>query len=347
MGRSSSALASVGTGHGAPSVSPAGGGSASGWRRVGRRVVGRRVEGCPPAGVGQLGTEQPPAQVGEPGHVPRGQEPVDGRPIGVGRPQQLAPLQLAPQRERGLVGRADQDHLRAHHVGDDAGQVRVVGAAEQQRVDVGRPHRREEALGQDRHLLAVGLAPLDELDEARARRGGERDVRPGRLDGPGVGAGRHGAHRADHADAARPGGLDEGSRAGLDHLEDGDRQLGRQLVEAGRGRGVAGHDHGLGLEVLDQAPGQLAGEDLDLGLGPGPVRVAAGVADVDEVLGRQQVEHGPGDGQPPEAGVEHPDGPIHRRQATERPASGPATLAAARKPRPGWRPRPDAGAGGP
>ena len=192
------------------------------------------------------------------------------------------------------------------------------------------PHRREEALGQDRHLLAVGLAPLDELDEARARRGRERDVGPGRLDGPGVGARRHGAHRADHADAARPGGLDEGSRAGLDHLEHGDRQLGRQLVETGRGRRVAGHDHGLGLEVLDQAPGQLAGEDLDLGLGPGPVRVAAGVADVDEVLGRQQVEHGPGDGQAPEAGVEHPDGPIHRRQATERPAPGPATPAAAR-----------------
>ena len=70
----------------------------------------------------------------------------------------------------------------------------------------------------------------------------------------------------------------------------------------------------LDVVVLDQAPRQLAGEAAHLGLRLGPVRVAAGVADVDEVLGRQQVDHGPGDGQAAEAGVEHPDRPIHGRR---------------------------------
>ena len=50
---------------------------------------------------------------------------------------------------------------------------------------------------------------------------------------------------------------------------------------------------------------------------PGPVRVAAGVADVDEVLGGQQVDDRAGDGEPAEAAVEHADGPVvHRGEAT-------------------------------
>ena len=50
---------------------------------------------------------------------------------------------------------------------DRAGQVRVVGAAQQQRVDARPRDRREQALGEDVHLVGVELAPLDELDEAR------------------------------------------------------------------------------------------------------------------------------------------------------------------------------------
>ena len=54
------------------------------------------------------------------------------------------------------------------------------------------------------------------------------------------------------------------------------------------------------------------GEHPDLVQGPRPVRVAAGVTDVDQVLVREQVDDGPGDGEPAEAGVEHADGPVHR-----------------------------------
>ena len=53
-------------------------------------------------------------------------------------------------------------------------------------------------------------------------------------------------------------------------------------------------------------------------LRPRPVRVAAGVADVDEVLVRQQVDDGTGHGEPAEPAVEHPDRPIHHAQATQR-----------------------------
>ena len=84
-----------------------------------------------------------------------------------------------------------------------------------------------------------------------------------------------------------------------------------QLVERGGRRGVAGDDDRLHVVVLDQAPGQLAGEAAHLGLRSRPVRVAAGVADVDEVLGRQQVDHGAGDGEAAEPAVEHPDRPVH------------------------------------
>ena len=84
-----------------------------------------------------------------------------------------------------------------------------------------------------------------------------------------------------------------------------------QVVEAGGGGRVAGDDERLDVVVLDQAPRQLAGVAAHLGQRLRAVRVAAGVADVDEVLGRQQVDHGPGDGQAAEPGVEHPDRPIH------------------------------------
>ena len=51
-------------------------------------------------------------------------------------------------------------------------------AAEQQRVDVGFTHGREQSLGEHVHLIAGRLASLDELDEARARRARELDAAP-------------------------------------------------------------------------------------------------------------------------------------------------------------------------
>ena len=58
---------------------------------------------------------------------------------------------------------------------------------------------------------------------------------------------------------------------------------------------------------LDEEVGDLAGEAAHLGRGAGPVGVAAGVAEVDEVLVGQQVDHRPGHGEAAEAAVEHPD----------------------------------------
>ena len=55
----------------------------------------------------------------------------------------------------------------------------------------------------------------------------------------------------------------------------------------------------LDVEIVDQAR-PARGRSRDVGGRLGPVRVAPGVADVDEVLGRQQVDHGAGDGEPPE-----------------------------------------------
>ena len=55
--------------------------------------------------------------------------------------------------------------------------------------------------------------------------------------------------------------------------------------------------------------------------GRGPVGVPAGVADVDEVLGRQQVDEGPGHGEAAEPAVEHADrARIHDRTRYRRGA---------------------------
>ena len=52
--------------------------------------------------------------------------------------------------------------------------------------------------------------------------------------------------------------------------------------------------------VVDEARHDLAGVPAHLAQRLRSVRVATGVADVDEVLGRQQVDGGSGDGQPAE-----------------------------------------------
>ena len=85
----------------------------------------------------------------------------------VTRTEQLA------NRERSLVRARDQHDVPPHHVTDRTGQQRIVRAAEHERVDAGRAHRRQEALGQHVHLVGVDVARLHELDEAGARRARE------------------------------------------------------------------------------------------------------------------------------------------------------------------------------
>ena len=94
-------------------------------------------------------------------------------------PGQGRPVEQRSHLEGGLVGRRHQHDVAAHHVADRAGQERVVRAAEQQGVDLGVDDRGQQPLGQHVHLVAAGLAPLDELDEARAGGAGQLQLRSG------------------------------------------------------------------------------------------------------------------------------------------------------------------------
>ena len=121
IGRSSSGARPSGRGM----VSPSG-------RRVGSSKVQRSAEAS-------SGPRRRRPRSCEPCHVAR-RVPSDagagGRPGSRGR-RRSSSVSSAHLEGR-LVGRADEHDVAAHHVGDHPGQVRVVGAAEQQGVDVGR-----------------------------------------------------------------------------------------------------------------------------------------------------------------------------------------------------------------
>ena len=237
-----------------------------------------------------------------------------GRRVGVGQPESVEQI---GQGEGGLVGRRDQHHLAADHVGDDTAQERVVGAPEQEGVDLRVDEGGQQALGEDLDLGTAHHSPLDELDEAGAGAGHDLGAGGQPAHRVLVGPGGHGADRPDDTEPAGRGSLGHGGHAGIDHA---DHRYGHgvgQVVEGGRGRRVAGHDQELDVEAIDQFAGDLQGEPADLVERPVPVGVPTGVAQVDEVLRRQEVDGGPGDGQPTEAGVEHPDWSVgHRGKAT-------------------------------
>ena len=140
-----------------------------------------------------------------------------------------------------------------------------------------------------------------------------RLTRPARIHGferPLIGARRDGADGADHAHPSRVGGSQGGPQAGFDHADD--RHLGRrvQTVEAGGGRRVARHHQQLDVVVLDQLGRDLPGKPAHLVQGARAIGIPAGVADIDEVLGGQQIDDGPGDGETAETAVEHADRPV-------------------------------------
>jgi hypothetical protein len=229
--------------------------------------------------------------VGRPG-------PVGGVQVGLG--------QLGEDAAGGPLGRVDQEHVRAHQVADDPGEQRVVGAAEDQGVDLGGQQRGQVAAGQVQDLRAGGLAPLHVLDEPGAGLGDQGDVLVGLLDGLAVAARADRPLGADQAHVAVAGQAHRGPHRRLDHLDHRQRVGGPQLVEGGRRGAVAG-DHGQ-LHILGhQQVHDLLGEPPHLGLRPGPVREPGGVAEVDHRLVGQQVDDGPGDGQPANPGVEDAD----------------------------------------
>ena len=148
----------------------------------------------------QLGAEEAPADGRELLRLPRGEEPVRRRG------QRGVPLEPVLDEQPvdvlgGLLGRRHQRHLVPHHVGDRPGEQRVVGAAEDQRVDALGDQRVEVAVRDLEQLRAAGHAGLHELDEPGQARVWSDDVRGG---GERVVVGHRlgGRRGADHADPA-------------------------------------------------------------------------------------------------------------------------------------------------
>ena len=185
-----------------------------------------------------------------------------------------------------------------------------MGASEEQGVDVGVAHGRQQTLGEDVHVLAGGLSALDELDETGARGALELYGRTGRGHRALVGTRRNRPDGRDHAHPSFASGCEQGTHAGVDDAHDRNVVLEAQSLERRRRRVVAGdHDH-LHVVAIDEQLGDLAGEFAHLFERSRPVWIAARVTEVDEILVGQQVDEGPGDGQAPEPAVEHPDGPV-------------------------------------
>src|ERR1039458_6807395 len=104
----------------------------------------------------ELLSEEPAPHGPEPFHVTRGVHPQRAGFVRAACHAESARLGVAQDGshlEGGLVRRRHEDHVPTHHIGDGAGQERVVRTPEQQGVDPGVTHRRQEALGQHGHLI--------------------------------------------------------------------------------------------------------------------------------------------------------------------------------------------------
>ena len=209
----------------------------------------------------------------------------------------------------GLLRAGDQRDVVAEHVGDHAGQQRVVGAAEDQGVDLLLQQRVEVLVRRGEQVGPGGLARLHELDEARA---GPRDQARGRWRGRErvvVRLRLGGRARADHADPATAGGGDGAARGGEDHL-DHRHVVPLTCVTEHRGaRGVARDDQGLHA-LVDEVVEALEGVLAHLAERLHAVGLACRVTQVEHRLVRQLVDHGPSHGEPTEAGVEDADGRV-------------------------------------
>ena len=115
-----------------------------------------------------------------------------------------------------LLRAADEGDVVTHHVRDDAGQQRVVGAAEDQGVDAGLDQRVEVLVGGGQQLRTRRHAGLDEVHETRAGLGQQlgpaerrrtRPRRPGTSPSPSCRSRR----RAGSGSRRRPGGRRAGS----------------------------------------------------------------------------------------------------------------------------------------
>ena len=148
---------------------------------------------------------------------------------------------------------------------------------------------------------------LDQWHEQRAGLARHGDLILQRMDRPLIRAAVDRCTCSDHPDSAVARRSDRSPRARLDHTHDGHIEKRLHLRNAERRGGVAGdHDHLRAFR--QQQPADLHAVAFD-GLGAPPaVGHARGVADVEDVLRRQQLAQRRGDCEPADAGVEDTDG---------------------------------------
>ena len=128
--------------------------------------------------------------------------------------------------------------------------------------------------------------------------------------GPLVGTRRDGSRRSDHTDLAVARGGRGGPHPRLDHADDRDLEVVPQFVEGDCGRRVAGDDDHLHVLDPDQVLGDLPAEPPNLRGRTGPVRIASGVADVDDLLIAQQVDECARDREAAKSAIENADGSV-------------------------------------
>src|SRR5947208_434983 len=187
-----------------------------------------------------------------------------------------------------LLRAGHQRHVRAHDIGDDSGQQRIVRAAQDERVAAGLDDRREVLSRGSAQSVAHGVAALDIVDEVRAGGSGQLQMGCGgerivvRTTGD-----RH--SRTDDADLAVTGGSDGASYGWMDDLDDRYVIALTGVAQARAGRSVAGDDEGFDA-VVDEMVHDLERERPDLRQRARTVRRATGVTDVEHRLVRQLVE---------------------------------------------------------
>ena len=116
---------------------------------------------------------------------------------------------------------------------------------------------RQEALGEHSHLLGVGLASLDELDEARTHSTREFDMRGDLRRRSLIRPAGDGADRADNPHPIGVGDGKNSTKSRLDHADHGHIETGLKLIESNGRRRVAGHHDDLGIVGFHHPLGDL------------------------------------------------------------------------------------------
>ncbi|OLT14642.1 hypothetical protein BJF78_18220 [Pseudonocardia sp. CNS-139] len=261
-----------------------------------------RAPGAQRGHRGDLGAEEPAAQPAERLRVAGRQEQVrtGRRP---GRVAREVGLHEHPHQVlRRLVGAGDERDVRPEHDLQHPGEQRVVRAAEHDRVGARPLQRLQVALREPQHLAAAGHPAFDEVDEPRAGHRRHLDV-AGCGERVLVRAGGDRGAGADHADPAGPGGRDGPAHGRAQHLDDRHGVALADVGQARRCRRVTGDDQRLHPALHQRvADGErVAAHVRDA---QRPVRPVCGVADVDDPLGRELVDHRPRHREPADARVE-------------------------------------------